>query len=143
MSYATQQDLVDRFGSAELAGLTDPVAGSTINATTVTRALTDADAEIDTRLSARYDTPLATVPAVIVRLAADLARYFLWDVRATEQVRNRYKDAVALLDKISKGDVMVPGATLLTPAAGSVAVGFSSSTTQFSSTLLDSFGAPQ
>jgi len=142
MTYATQQDLVDRFGTTELVQLTDP-AGLAINTTTVARALADADAEIDTRISARYALPLASVPTVLVRVAADLARYFLWDARATEQVRNRYKDATALLDKIGRGDVSVPGAALLTPAAGSVAVLASAPSRQFSSSLLDGFGPAQ
>lgn len=140
MTYATQQDLVDRFGTAELAQLTDPAAGTTINATTVARALADADAEIDTRLAAYYTLPLATVPAVLTRLAADLARYFLWDTRATDQVRNRYKDAAGLLDKIGSGAVQLPGGVLLAPGSSAVAVAASAPARQFSSALLDAFG---
>ena len=144
MPYATQQDLVDRFGSQELAQLTDPVAGTTINATTVARALADADAEIDTRLAMRYGLPLATVPIVLVRLAADLARYFLWDARVTDQVRNRYTDAIRLLDKIGSGAIKLPDvAALLTPASGALAVAVRVPAQQFSSTLLDAFGPPQ
>ena len=41
-----QTDLVERFGAQEMAQLTDPVAGTTINATTVARALADADAAL-------------------------------------------------------------------------------------------------
>jgi phage gp36-like protein len=143
VTYATQQDLVDRFGAAELAQLTDPVAGTTIDATVVARALNDAAAEIDTRLAARYALPLASVPTVLVRVAADLARYYLWDARATEQVRNRYKDAIALLDKVGSGAVMLAGAELLTPASGAVAVAARNPAPQFSSALLDAFAPPQ
>lgn len=139
MSYATQQDLVDRFGTQELAQLTDPAAGTTIDATTVARALADADAEIDTRLAVRYTLPLASVPTVLVRVAADLARYFLWDARATDQVRNRYKDAIALLDKIASGAVALPNAALLTPATGAVAVAVSAPARQFTDAMLDAF----
>lgn len=120
--YVTQQDLVDRFSSQELAQLTDPAAGTTINATTVARAIADASAEIDTRLAAYYVLPLAQVPAVLTRVAADLARYFLWDNRATDQIRNRYKDAVELLNRIGKGDVQLPGAEQLTLGTSAMAV---------------------
>ena len=143
MPYATQQDLVDRFGSTELAQLTDTAAGTTINATTVARALADADAEIDTRLAAYYALPLAVVPAVLVRVAADLARYYLWDARATDQVRNRYKDATSLLDKMGSGAVQLPGAALLTLGTSAVAVASRAPAQQFSSTLLDAFAPRQ
>jgi phage gp36-like protein len=122
MTYATQSDLELRFGAAELAQLTDPASGTTIDVAVVARALADADAEIDTRLAGRYALPLASVPAVLVRIAADLARYFLWDVHANEQVRHRYRDATALLDKIGAGAVELPNASLLTPGASAVAV---------------------
>ncbi|MCV2359634.1 DUF1320 domain-containing protein [Paucibacter sp. TC2R-5] len=143
MTYATQQDLVDRFGSQELAQLTDPTAGVTINVVTVARALADADADIDTRLAVRYSLPLGSVPAVLVRVAADLARYYLADLRATEQVRNRYKEAVAVLDKIGSGAIALPTAALLAPAAGAQAVAVRAPAQQFGSALLDRFAPPQ
>ncbi len=143
MAYATQQDLIDRFGAPELAQLTDAAAGVTINTTTVARALSDADAEIDTRLASRYALPLASVPTVLVRVAADLARYFLWDARATEQVRNRYKDAIKLLDQIGSGAVQLANADLLTPATSAVAVAVRVPAQQFSGNLLDAFAPPQ
>lgn len=139
MSYATEQDLLERFGSAELAQLTDAVAGVTIDATTVARALADADAEIDARLAPRYALPLEVVPSVLVRIAADLARYFLWDARASEMVRNRAQEARRLLDAIAGGDVSLGGATPLPPAAGAVAVDARSPARQFSAALLDRF----
>jgi phage gp36-like protein len=143
VTYATQADLVERFGTTELAQLSDTAAGAVIDAQVVARALADADAEIDTRLAARYALPLAAVPTVLVRVAADLARYYLWDARATEQVRNRYKDAIALLDKIGAGAIQLPGAAPLAPAAGAVAVSATAPTRQFGSQLLDGFSPAQ
>lgn len=140
MTYATQADLVERFGTTELAQLTDPAAGATINATTVARALGDADAEIDARIAQRYALPLASTPLVLVRVAADLARYFLWDARASEQVRNRYKDAIALLNQMASGAVQLGGAAALAPAAGSVAVLARAPARQFTDAKLGAFG---
>lgn len=143
MTYATQQDLEERFGPQELAQLTDPDAGAVIDATVVARALSDAAAEIDARLSTRgYTLPLATVPTVLVRVAADLARYFLWDARASEQVRNRYRDAIGLLDKIGSGAIVLPGAETLELTPGAVAVASSSPARQFSDTALGAFAPP-
>lgn len=135
--YATQPDLVTRFGTAELAELTDPAAGTTIDAAMVARALADADAQIDLALRKRYTLPLASVPEVLVRLACDIARYLLWDVRASDQVRARYKDATAVLDRLASGELLLGDAAALPPSTSGVAVVGHSPTRRFSDTLLD------
>jgi phage gp36-like protein len=116
MTYATQSDLTDRFGAVELAQLTDRTNGVVIDATVLGRALTDADAEIDSYLATRYALPLASTPVVLVRMAADIARYRLYDDRVTEAVRQRYADAVSLLKRMATGEVQLAGSTAL-PAA--------------------------
>ena len=107
MTYAVQQDMVDRFAQTELVQLTNPdnPAATTINATVLGQALADADAAIDGYLQGRYTLPLAVVPKVIVRYACDIARYFLYDDRATEQVEKRYNDAIKFLEQVAKGAI--------------------------------------
>lgn len=123
MTYATQADLTERFGSVELAQLTDRASGQVIDTAVLDRALADADAEINSYLATRYALPLATTPTVLVRLAADMARYRLFDDRVTDAVRQRYQDAVSLLKRLASGEVRLDGAnTPPEPAAGSVAV---------------------
>lgn len=122
MSYATQADLEVRFGATELAQLTDRVGGSAIDAAAVARALADADAEIDGYLAARYQLPLASVPPVLARVAADIARYRLWADRASEAVRKRYEDAVRDLKAISSGGIVIDGVAPLAAASASLAV---------------------
>ena len=103
--YATQQDLIDRFGQEELVELTDradPPAGL-VDATVVARALADADAVIDGYVGARYDLPLASTPALLANLAADIARYKLYDEAPPEAVENRHKNALAMLRDIAAG----------------------------------------
>lgn len=108
MAYATQQNLIDRFGEAELIQLTDREGLGEINADVVDRALGDADAVINGYLAARYTLPLADpIPTVLERLACDVARYFLHDDRMTEQVETRYKDVIGLLRDVSKGAAML------------------------------------
>ena len=118
MPYATQADLIDRFGETELAQRTNRVDGLTIDVVVLGRALADADAEIDSYLATRYALPLATVPAVLVRLGADLARYRLYDDGVPETVRLRYQDAVSLLKRMASGEVRVAGSTVLPVATG-------------------------
>jgi phage gp36-like protein len=107
MTYAVQQDLVDRFGQAELAELTDRTNGTTIDTAVLGKALQDADDEINGYLAVRYTVPLASPPLILKRLACDIARYFLYEDRATEIVTQRYKDAVAYLKDVGAGKVSI------------------------------------
>ncbi len=119
MAYAVQADLVERFGEAELIRLTDRGTPSTgqIDAAVVSRALSDAEAEINGYLASRYTLPLATVPEILKRLTCDLARYLLYDDVAPDQIRDRYKDAVALLKGIAEGKVSL-GLSTAPPVQG-------------------------
>ena len=67
------------------------------------RALADADDEINTYLATRYGLPLASVPAVLKRVAADIARYYLYDETANDAVTRRYNDAVKFLRAVANG----------------------------------------
>jgi phage gp36-like protein len=110
--YAAFADLVARYGEAEIAQLTDrdtPPSGAADEAV-AERALLDADAEIDAYLAGRYALPLASPPPVLRRVACDIARYRLWDDRASEEVRLRYEDARRLLQAIADGHVALGAA---------------------------------
>jgi len=109
MTYATQADMVDRFGEAEVAQRTNRTDGLTIDTAVLERALTDADAEINSYLAAHYSLPLPSTPAVLVRLACDIARHSLYDVAVTETIRTRYEDVVSLLRRFASGDVRLEG----------------------------------
>lgn len=105
MPYATQQHMVDRFGGQELIELTDRANLGVIDTAVLSRALDDADGEINGYLATRHTLPLSPIPTVITRLACDIARYFLYEDRATEAVRTRYKDAVKFLQGVSDGSI--------------------------------------
>jgi len=103
MTYASQQDLIDRFSQDEILQLADRNNDGVIDATVVARALSDADSKINAYLESVYSLPLVTVPPVLVSLAADMARYLLYDTRPNDQVRLRYTDALAFLDGVATG----------------------------------------
>lgn len=107
MPYTTQQEMIDRFGEAEVVQLTDrDGSAGAIVAQVLDQAIADADAEIDGYLAGGgYTLPLASVPAILSRIGADITRYHLYDDAATEDVRRRYDRAVALLAAIAKGTV--------------------------------------
>lgn len=103
MTYATRTDMTSRFAEEELIQLTDRNRLGQIDNVVLDRALADADAEINGYLSTRYTLPLAPVPTVLLRLAADLARYYLYDDHAPEQIKQRYDDAVKFLRAVATG----------------------------------------
>lgn len=110
MKYAVQQDLIDRFGQQELIELTDradPPAGA-IDATVIDKALSDADNLVDSYVGKRYDLPLVTTPPVLVRTAADIARYYLYDDDRPDAVKDAYDDALKLLRDIAAGKAALP-----------------------------------
>lgn len=102
--YATQQDLIDLFGETEVLQLADRDGVGAADPKVLTRALTDAGAAIDGYLASRYRLPLATVPAALVRVTCDLARYYLC-VAPEDTVKDRYTAAVRFLQAVAKGEV--------------------------------------
>jgi len=124
MTYATQQNMIDRFGQQELIELTDRGNTGAIDATVLGQALADTDAEINAYLVSRYTLPLANIPPVLTRFAADIARYMLYDTRATEQVKDRYDAAVKFLQAVAKGAVSLgmDPVNVLVPDAASIRV---------------------
>lgn len=111
MAYVTQQDLIDRFGSAELIQLTDRTnrPATTIDATTVAAAISDAETMADSYLAKRYALPLSPVPDVLVPVVANMARYNLHGERAEKDgaVYRNYKDALAWLKDVANGIVQL------------------------------------
>ncbi len=105
MTYATQQNLIDRFGQQEITELTDRQNAGAIDSAVVAKAVADADGEINGYLSSRYTLPLDPVPTVLERIACEIARYYLYEDRVTEQVKRRYDDAIKFLKGVSSGAV--------------------------------------
>ncbi|WP_368565495.1 gp436 family protein [Pseudoxanthomonas sp. UTMC 1351] len=107
MTYATQDDLVSRFGETEIIQLSDRANTGAIDAAVIADKLTDADAEIDSYLAGRYTLPLSPVPLTLQRLACDIARYHLYDDRPIEYVVKRYEAAIRFLEMVAKGTVQL------------------------------------
>ena len=105
MAYATQQDLIDEFGEQQLIQLTDladPPA-ETIDAAVLARAQARADGEIDAALAGRYSLPLASVPTLLIGVACDVTRFYLYRDAMPEEVRKRYENATKMLREIAAG----------------------------------------
>jgi phage gp36-like protein len=109
VSYATAQDVINRYPNRDLVQLTneDPTA-TTVNDAPITQALADASAEIDGYIEGRFALPLTDPPAVLNRLTTDIAMYRLQSLRPLhdlEDARRRYEDAVAMLRQVAAGEL--------------------------------------
>lgn len=101
--------MVARYPNRDLVQLTneDPTQ-TTINTTVLTQALSDASAEIDGYLESKFALPLGDPPAMLNRLACDIAMYRLQSLRPLHDLadaRKRYEDAVELLVRVARGEV--------------------------------------
>lgn len=97
--YATKDDLVLRYSAAEVAqlerGLTPEQSIGT--------SIQDATEIVNGYISAQYTVPLLHPPANIKIYVCDIARYLLYKSRATEEVRQRYEDAISFLKLVAAG----------------------------------------
>ena len=124
MPYATQSDLIARYGTPLLVQLTDinePMTG-TINATVVAAKLADADAVIDGYLVGRYALPLATAPDILRFHACAISLALLLGGQVTEAAAMDYKVALEYLKGVARGDIalMPPEAAALPAGVGPV-----------------------
>jgi phage gp36-like protein len=116
MAYAAIQDLVARYGEAELirlAGDATQDSGS-YDVNRVNLILEDASSEIDSYVRRRYATPVSPVSQELVRATCVLARYELaqGDGRdPTPQMVQSRKDILAWLKDIGDGAVFLSAAT--------------------------------
>jgi len=107
--YATEADMVKRFANdIEELKLMHADAAASIN-----EALQDATEEINGYIGGRYPLPLPNVPSNLNRMACDIARYRLYYQQPTEEVRNRYKDAIKFLERVQdeKAHLQIQAAT--------------------------------
>lgn len=102
MAYASRTDIEEIWGEQFVADLLpDDVDGDMA----IARALERASGEIDTHLSARYRTPIEGKPAALVTPAVNIAVYgiAIRHTTLTDTIEERYKQAVALLQRIAEG----------------------------------------
>ena len=103
MAYATQSNLIERFGEQELIDILPGEGPETIDAALVTVALDDATNEINTYLAERFTLPLEETPPVLVQVTCDIARYKYYSVHATDEVKERYDARIKWLKSVVDG----------------------------------------
>lgn len=108
-AYASATEMRARYPERDLAQATDP-AGKVVDDVRLTEVLEDASAEVDSYLRGRYSLPLASPPAELTGPTCAIAMYRLVPNRRAEdveEIRNRYKDAVAFLSRVAEGKVVL------------------------------------
>jgi phage gp36-like protein len=116
MAYATQDDLIGRLTMPRLlviAGLDSDEDGvnDAPDADRIAVALSDASAEADVLLNARYAMPLPVVPAALKNAVCDIAAYLLCsETTVSDFIKERRDNAVKLLGAVgqSKADLGIP-----------------------------------
>ncbi|EAB8209696.1 DUF1320 family protein [Salmonella enterica] len=105
MMYAGAQDMRDRYNN--LDELLIQPGTDDLNEKKLTQALNDAGALADSYLSAKYTLPLAVVPQVLVQHCCAIAFYYLCDQQASEQARDRYREALTWLREVKNGGIPI------------------------------------
>ncbi len=106
--YATLADLQKRLSDDELLRLTDDQDSGSIDEAIVDAAIETAGLEVDSYLGERFTLPLSPIPGIVSHLTQDVAVYNLYARNhegPTEHWQKRYENAVALLRRITEGDV--------------------------------------
>jgi len=111
MAYCTKTDILEQLEEDVLIQLTDDEDAGIVDDDKVTRAIVDADAEIDSYCGTKYDVPFTTAPAMIRKMSVDITIYNLYARRrgAPEDRKERYDDAISFLKDISKGIASLGG----------------------------------
>jgi phage gp36-like protein len=124
MSYATLQDLIDRFGADELLAIADRDGDGSVDADLVAAALADAAGTIDSYIGRRYTLPLSATPAQLTARACDIARWLLYTDMPHERVTKAHDAAVAWLKDVAAGraDLDAGGAEPAGDGPGRVAI---------------------
>lgn len=109
MTYATQLDFKNEFGTDDLPDNLDRLE----------RSLARASRLSDTFCrSAGIETPIQD-PVIIGEIKGyclDIARYYLWNDNPSEEIRTRYEDSVKFFESVSTGKVKFIGSK--PPVAG-------------------------
>ncbi|MGE0333091.1 MAG: gp436 family protein [Ramlibacter sp.] len=136
MPYATPQDLIDHLGEREALALSDREHTGVVQTDVLTRLLALAEDEANGHVGRRYALPLRTTagaeagtPAKLKGAVIDIARYLGTgtEIQSTEDIRNRYRDAVHWLEGVAKGTIALPGIAMAgaggpAPTGGATAV---------------------
>lgn len=144
MAYSTLDDLKEIISEETIIELTDDQGLGVVDQAKVTKAITDADEEIDGYLRGRYELPFGTVPAIVNGLSANLTIFNLYcrrpEIELPQTLKMRYDNTIRTLERIQKGVISLGVTTGESPAeAGEYVTNKAATDRTFSKSVLDSF----
>lgn len=106
MAYCTKSDILEQIEEDILIDLTDDDDVGSVDEDKVTRAIADADAEIDSYCGTRRPVPFTTVPDIVRKLSVEFAIVNLYARRKgiPKSRQKRYDNGIRFLRDVSKGD---------------------------------------
>ena len=121
MSYVTNSDIENRLGTSAYIQLTDDAGTGSADTTKVAEARDSSEAEVNSFLATRYQTPIDTsaepaVLAAIKSVVLDLVAYRLHGRRPPipADVVRRRSEAIAWLAQVALGATQLPSVSALT-----------------------------
>jgi phage gp36-like protein len=109
MAYASPDDMRARFREERLVQLADQAEWNDAAQARIAWALEQGSNTADSFVAKIYSASGATeVPPLLRDIVCDIALYRLYE-EAPDQVRANYKDAMGLLEKISRGLIKLDG----------------------------------
>jgi phage gp36-like protein len=107
MAYATRKDLEDTYGVAKVAEIAD--RGDGVSTQAIENALDSASALIDANISVLYSVPIDPPPIVLRDICIIIAIYRLAvdPLKQTADMRKRFEDAIALLERVAEGKASI------------------------------------
>ncbi|GHU14857.1 hypothetical protein FACS189441_5560 [Betaproteobacteria bacterium] len=98
--YADEGDLDARFGEAEMRQIApEPEL--------LAQALADGSSEVEVVMNALGKRLIEPYPNIIVSIAANLARWYLYEDHVPEEVQKRAENARALLKRLARGEIVL------------------------------------
>lgn len=109
--YCTLDDIKIYLPEDQLIQLTDDSNTGEVDATIVEAVINDASELVDGYLSALYVVPMEDSPKLIKSITTDISAYLLYSRRLAtdmpESLTTRYKNALALLERIKRGEITI------------------------------------
>lgn len=102
MPMITLEDMVTRFGEAEMAERSNHENPEELDVSVLQKAIDDAEAEVASYLQAAgvLGAVSASPPKALVIKTCDIARYYLYEEAVTQIIEDRYKSAIAWLKTV-------------------------------------------
>lgn len=108
MTYASLADLIERAGETEIRQIADRDRDGAPDTEVIAAALSDADNLVNGYVATKYALPLPAVPDLVRTWAVSIARHVLHRNGAPEHVAADYKEALASLKDLARGQLALP-----------------------------------